>query len=458
MSRPAAAVLMLALVFGALLRFGDLGALQMSADEGATWAAAAAPSISQLIAIQQTHNAGKLPFHDLILHGWIALFGDGLPAMRSLSALFGILTIILMVPATREVLRLSAPALDPREIDMTAALSALICAVSLVTIKHSREARMYGLLLAAAVAQVWLFLRAIRRATLTDYVILAILTATMVAASLVSAPMIATEGLWLLVMLASRARAKSALAAGVAVAGGVAILTPALYVLIRHGAQAVQEGKVNWLVMPPWWEPAAFFNKATGSFAFPVMAALAIWGLWRGWSGPRTSLAFALLWMWAPPILLLIGSHVWRPMFVERYALYAFPAFFILVAFGIWQLPGNAARAIATVAIVVLALGHIHSYWRKPHDTDWREAARVAAASLRPDGTVAVAPGWAVEVVRYYMIPAARGHAVRYFDATGTTRVLVMSDSLMRGAGAAQLRREYSKWLAHPRGVVVLAR
>ncbi|HSR56865.1 MAG TPA: glycosyltransferase family 39 protein [Candidatus Binataceae bacterium] len=396
--------------------------------------------------------------HDLILHGWIAHFGDGLFAMRSLSALFGVLAIILMFPATREVLRLAAPPLDEGEIDMIAALSALICAVSLVTIKYSREARMYGLLLAAVLAQVWFLLRAIRRTALSDYVVLAILTAAMVATSLVSAPMLATEGLWLVVILASRARMKSAVAAGLAIAAGVAILTPALYVLIRHGAQAVREGKVNWLVMPPWWEPAAFFNKATGSVAFPVMAALAIWGLWRGWTGARAALGFALLWMWAPPVLLLIGSHVWRPMFVERYALYAFPAFFVLIAFGIWQLPGEAARAVAAAVVVALALSHIHSYWQKPHDSDWHEAARVATASLRPDGTVAVAPGWAVEVVRYYMIPAAREHAVRYFDATDATRVLVMSDSLMRGTGAAQLRSEYPHLLAHPRGVVVLAR
>ena len=65
----------------------------MSADEGATWAAADAPSIGEVIAIQQTHNPGKLPLHDLMLHGWIALFGDGLAAMRSLSALFGLVTI-----------------------------------------------------------------------------------------------------------------------------------------------------------------------------------------------------------------------------------------------------------------------------------------------------------------------------------------------------------------------------
>ena len=74
MNRVALVLLIIALILGAFLRFHDLDALQMSADEGATWAAADAPSIRDVVAIQRTHNAGKLPVHDLMLHGWIATF------------------------------------------------------------------------------------------------------------------------------------------------------------------------------------------------------------------------------------------------------------------------------------------------------------------------------------------------------------------------------------------------
>ena len=106
MNRVALFLLFIALVLGAYLRFHRLGALEMSADEGATWAAADAPSIREVVATQQTHNPGKLPVHDLMLHGWIAMFGNGLFAMRSLSALFGLATIALMVPLTREIFRI----------------------------------------------------------------------------------------------------------------------------------------------------------------------------------------------------------------------------------------------------------------------------------------------------------------------------------------------------------------
>src|SRR5580704_5561105 len=240
MSRLALVVMFIALVAGAYLRFDGLSALEMSADEGATWAAADAPSIREVIAIQQTHNAGKLPLHDLILHEWIAVFGDGLFAMRSLSALFGLITIILMIPLTREILRIrmegDGPPPSRSDVDLVAALSALICAVSLVTIKYDREARMYGLLLALAMAHLWVFLRALRLRSRIDYLVLVLLTSALLAVNFVTASLIAVEGIWLLAILVSQRidyteRAKSVVIAGLAIVAGVAILSPTFLAL-----------------------------------------------------------------------------------------------------------------------------------------------------------------------------------------------------------------------------------
>ena len=67
-----------------------------SPDEAASWAAASAPSAAEVIARQPALNPGELPVHDLMLHGWIALFGSSLPAMRALSAVFGVVSIVLV--------------------------------------------------------------------------------------------------------------------------------------------------------------------------------------------------------------------------------------------------------------------------------------------------------------------------------------------------------------------------
>ena len=231
-----------------------------------------------------------------------------------------------------------------------------------------------------------------------------------------------------------------------------------MYLSLTVGREAVSAGKFDWLVAPPWWEPAAFFNKATGSVAFPVLFALAAWGVWRGWRRARGAVAFTLLMMWAPPLLLVAGSFLWRPMFIERYAISSFPAFFILIALGIWELDSTAARAAAAVAVLLLSLGHIYSYSRKTHDVDWREAARVAQASIRPDETIAVAPAYAVEVVRYYAYPQLRGNVFSFDPAADHSAVAILAEHGVNAAVTARIHRDYPEVLERASGVVVLSR
>lgn len=467
MSRAALVVVILALLAGALLRIHHLGAMQMSADEGATWAAADAPSIGDVFALQRTHNPGKLPLHDLMLHGWIALFGDGLAAMRSLSVLFGLATIVLMVPLTREIFRSrfegDAAAFTPPEIDWIATIAAAICAVSLIAIKYDRDARMYAPMLALTLAHLWYFLRSLRHRSLIDYVVLALLTSALVAINPVTLLVLVVEGIWLFAILVRpriyyRHRIRSVFICGAAIFAGLVILAPALYVSLTAGREAVSAGKFDWLMAPPWWEPAAFFNKASGSVTFPVLFALAAWGVWRGWRRARGAVAFTLLVMWAPPLLLVLGSLLWRPMFIERYAIYSFPAFFVLIALGIWELDNNAARAAAAVAVVALSLGHIYSYSRKTHDVDWREAARVAQAGIRPDETIAVAPAYAVEVVRYYAYRQLRGNAVSFDPAADRSAVAILAEHGVNAVAMARIHRDYPHVLERASGVVVLSR
>jgi uncharacterized membrane protein len=349
------------------------------------------------------------------------------------------------------------------DIDTIAALSVLICAVSLVTIKYTREARMYGLLLVFAVAHLYFFLRALRLQSLLDYVVLGIVTSALLATNFVSTSMLAVEAIWLFIVLVSprieyRNRIRAIVTVGVAIVIGVAILSPTFSGLATVGGRIIEAGEMDWLKIKPWWEPIAFFNKATGSVAFPVLFALAAWGVWRGWRSARGATLFALLVMWGPPVLLVIGSFVWRPMFMERYAIYSFPAFFVLIALGIWELDTQLMRAVATIAVVILALGHIHSYYLKSHDTDWHEAARVAQATLRPNDTIEVAPEYADEVVRYYMYPPLRDHALGYDPANSTSSVAILAEHGFNAVMSAQVRREFPHVLAHARGVVVLAR
>jgi mannosyltransferase len=434
----------------------------MSPDEGASWAAASAPTAAEVIARQPSLNPGELPIHDLMLHGWIALFGSSVPAMRSLSAALGVASILLVYLVVCELLEDTALSHD--DVTIVAGLSALVFAVNLVTIKYSREARMYPLMLAAILAQVAMFLRALRVGGVANYAAVAVLTALAIASNFAAVLIPATEGLWLVYIIArtrwradnANANARRAWTIAIALAAAGLILVPKLFSSM-HSASAGNLG--GWRKAPAFYEPFALFNKATGSFAFPILAALAIWGVIRGWQGgARDSIAFALLWMWAPPVMMVVASYAIAPVFVERYALSCFVPFFILVALGIFELPGDLVSAGALALAVAFSIGHIVSYDRKPHDAQYREAIAAADSALKPGEVMTVVPSYAIEVLRYYLPGDQFDRAVRYDPSASPAAVLILGDQNLARGDAQSYKKEYPQTVARLRGVTVLRR
>jgi 4-amino-4-deoxy-L-arabinose transferase-like glycosyltransferase len=407
-------------------------------------------------------------------------FGDSLGAMRALSALAGTLAILLVFLVTREILLLDGEsadatgALSASERNVIAAVAALIFAVNLVTIKYAREARMYPLMLAALLAQIAFFLRAARVGGMISYVGAAVFTALAFAIHLTVGVALAPEGIWILYMIARNRPAFATTESGravrllIAIAAGIALVLILVPDMVRSGEHAVDTGVLDWIKRPPIWAPLSLFNKATGTFAFPVMAALAAWGAFRGWRRVREAVLFALLWMWTPPLLLLLVSYAVAPVFVERYVVSSFVPFFILVAIGVWELitpPSvselrtDAVRFGALVVVIVLSLGHVYGYGRKPHDTQWREAAELAVSAAKPGDPIAVAPGYAVNVLRYYLRNGPDADAA--LPALGdyhAAPVVTVGDQGVPSAAASELDREYPHLLAHLRGVVVRQR
>jgi len=130
------ALLAAAIALGAWLRFATIGAREMSADEGASWAAAAAPRLAGVVHLQAVLNPGKLAVYEILLHGWMKIFGDGLGAMRALSAMFDTMSIVVVFVLVRELIgaRSSTPRIEslafggipPEEAETVAALAALL--------------------------------------------------------------------------------------------------------------------------------------------------------------------------------------------------------------------------------------------------------------------------------------------------------------------------------------------
>ena len=436
----ALALLAAAVILGGLLRFYYLGASDLAPDEAASWAAAAAPGVAEVVRRQAALNPGKLAAYELLLHGWIALAGSGVMAMRTLSALLGIGAIVLIYWVAREVLALDEE--TEQSIDSSqyiAAVTALIAAVSLTMVRYTREARMYPLLMVAALAQTALLLRSHRRGGLANYMGVSLFTALSIAANFSAIFLVAAQGLWLLLSREGR-RYGWGWKPLAALAAGAIVLLPFFGVAIENSAAALHQGDLNWISPPVWWSPLSFFNRGTGTLPFPVLLILAVWGIAAQWRRLRDAIVFALFWMYGPVLLLFVMSLVVTPLLVERYALSSFVPFFILAALGIRNIPSAPIRVAALSLVVALSTMHTAAFLTKPPSRQWTHA--VALIEKYPAAKIVVAPPHGANLLRYYLPPEGRYVASEFTpDACAGSEILLLWDHALEEPGGNQVQK-----------------
>ncbi len=459
------ALLVMAVALGGFLRLSNRGSSELSADEGASWAAASASSVGKVLQLQPRLNPGKFAVHEVALHGWIRLFGDGLPAMRTLSALAGMLGIIAVFFLARDLFGLSqeqAGEVNEKVLrgkagtpsHLLPAFVAVLFAVNLVFIKYAQEARMYSVALLCGLLQVEFFLRSVRRPATAALLLTALFTALAIASTFTMSLILAPEVLWLMYLVRrwDKATHRRAAFVGLALSGGLLLLIPPAIIYLRVRSQEPNLLAYAWASPPPFWAPISMFNKASGSIAFPIVLGLALWGLTRVWRPERDAVVFVLLWMLVPPVLVLAASYLIRPAFVERYLLASFVPFFVLVALGISSTRGFRAQCVLLALVTLLALGHIYSYRRRAHDVQWREA--VQAATETTGRTIAVAPPYAADVVRYYLRDSHNGWSVMPGQAQSAA-VAIVADNGVSSADAARIAAAFPCLLKRLRGVIV---
>lgn len=157
-------ILFTILVTGISLRTYRLSERSLWFDEAFSWRLIEYPSVEML---QRSQRDNSPPLYYIILHGWVALFGESAFALRSLSVLFGGLTILGTYLFSVEAFG-NSPAVAPqgdtplrgRGIGL---LAAALVAFSAIQVRYSWEIRMYALATALAVFSSWSLLRSLRQ-------------------------------------------------------------------------------------------------------------------------------------------------------------------------------------------------------------------------------------------------------------------------------------------------------
>jgi hypothetical protein len=425
------ALLVAALILGLQLRLFQLARWDMNGDEGASWAAASVPSVHKVVVTQQQLDPGKLALYDIILHGWIEVFGGSLFAMRALSVVLGVISLLLVFIAVREICHALGDLPDSFG-EAAGAFAALIYATNLTMVLSDRTVRMYPLVMAAELLQITFFCRAQRRGSLANYVGVAIFTAAMIAANFTSSFLIVAEALWLQCLLLAkeagfRAGGLMALGPTIAVVAGIALLTPMLTGALASSANAVQVGYINWIKLQPISWPYTTLRDGVGGYTlFWTFIILGAFGLWQQWrSGPLAS-AFFALWTIGTILSAVALSYSIRPVESQRYVIIAFIGMFAFAGVGAASVRNTLLRLLLALLIIHFTIHPVHRWLRHSHEAAWREATRVALEDS--SGTsISVVPSYAVNVVRYYLPPDSRNMAAGVDFGCGSGRVLILT-------------------------------
>jgi uncharacterized membrane protein len=378
---PLAALVLLA----AALRFATLDLQSFWYDEAFTPVHVLHAGLgATLRAVSRTENTPPLWY--ALIWGWSRVWGTGEVALRSLSALAGVLTVPVAWGIGRELAGRRA-----------ALATAALVAVNPLLVWYSQEARAYGLYTLLAALAILCFLRALaqpaprRLAAFAAAGALALLSHYFAVFLLI--PMCA----WLLVSAWRRRRDGAPPTAGVSAAvGAVAAVGLALIPLIAaqggHGTQWIEKWALSSRLQAiPQYYLTAYYGAALGHgiellVALPILAGV-LYGLWRVLEpreerGALIALALSACGVLVPIALVAFGADYLAPRNLVA-AMIPLTALIALITTA--RRTGRAGIALAgLIALGFLAIAIDIDLSPRLQRGDWRGLAHAIASASSP--------------------------------------------------------------------------
>lgn len=354
-------------------------------------------SLGQTLAMLHNVDAVHATYY-VLMHGWMAVFGDSETAMRMPSVLAMSATAALVALIGRRVF-------DSRAGVCGGLLFALLPVVS----RFAQEARSYALVVLAATLATFLLLRALdaprRWWRWAGY---GLCVAVIGLLHLIALTVLA--GHFAAVVHRTRREGGGVLwrfcLAALAGAAGV------IPVVVLGTSQASRQ--LFWVPEPDLWGLTAIWPEVftSGLCAGVVMTLAAL-----AWTERRDALLLCFTVAVLPPFVLWAASHGDVSYFRFQYALFTVPAWAVLAGAGL----ARAARSWLTVAVVLAVVGLLVLPDQRrmrgefehdvPHNADYKAAARTIEKYYRSgDAAVYVkgAPWMLDQGVRYYLRPGLK--------------------------------------------------
>lgn len=298
------------------------------------------------------------PLYYWIIKIWAILFGSTEMSLRMPSVIFGVLTVYFVY--------LIAKNLSSKKLGLT---SAVIIATSGLHIYYSQEARMYSLACLLVTMSVYFFIKnkwsifaiCLLALGLTDYV------------SLFMVPVFFILGF---------KQIKKVLLSQIPLILGFGVWMPIFVRQVQAGVST--QGSEWWNILGT----ATFKNFALipikfilGRISFDNKLLYGFIGLalvsFFGYLIYKARKFNRLIWAWLIlPVFLGLAVSIKIPTLAYFRFLFSLPAFYILIADGIWQNKKIAKLLLVTVLILNLSVSAAYLFNPKFHREDWRLAAK----------------------------------------------------------------------------------
>jgi mannosyltransferase len=418
----------------AILGWYQLGRPELWRDELASWAFATRP-VPDLITTARHVDANHLAYY-LLLHYWIAAFGDSADAMRALS--------VLAMAGAAACVTLAGRRLASTRAGLLAGLVfALVPSVS----RFAQEIRSYALELLVAMLATLLLLRALDQPAVRRWAAYGACLAALgyldpVALAAVTGHAAVVAMRWW------RDRDNRLFWFGPAALAGFAAWLPLALV-----SWTEEGGQVGW-ILRPGLDLSVFSFFARNLFYSTSVAAAFILLAILAWAVDRRPAAFATALAVVPVAAVWLVSQGPHAFFFPRYLLVTVGAWAILAGVGLARVDVRMAAAVVlTLAILgagdqqVIRSPGAHNWAYYPAGTgvaypDYAGAAAIIAREARP-GDGIVYPAGSQE---WLMI----GPGVQYYLEQDLRRGALVPHQLFLAGEAAQLRHLYPVFCKEP--------
>lgn len=356
------------------------------------------------------------PLHYLLQHVWLALFGDGERAVRSLGVLIGTAAVLATWLFGRRLVGAGA-----------ALVAAGLVMVAPAQIAASQEARMYGLLTLTSLLSWWALWRAATDDRGRTWAAYAAAVAAMLYTHYFSFFVVGGQFVWLLWRRTPPGVWRRWVYAG---AGVLLLFLPWATSFVQQLAggrawpahrvplapEALLDTLAAMIVGRPILDPGGSripALEASGAAIVAVIGLTAVVVLITAGLRSRTYSNDAkrlLICAAVAPLLLALGVSIGLNVFAPRYMLFIGPPLALLVGSGVAAMWAEGARrdrwlAALLVALVVWpnAIGTLGFYRQPRLDVfDWRMVSRRLAARAQESDAIVFLPGFSRIPVNYY--------------------------------------------------------